>query len=70
MSEASLILTTFPDEETARQIGTLLLKKQLIACLTLLPPARSLYVWDGEIQDDSEIPAFLKTQPDRLAALE
>ncbi len=70
MAQAFVVLTTFPDPEKARQIGTVLLEKQLIACLTILPPSESLYHWKDKVQHDTESPALLKTDSTRLCALE
>lgn len=70
MSEARIILTTFPSEESARQIGTVFLERQLIACLTFLPAARSLYFWENKVHDEPECLALLKTSCAKLAEIE
>lgn len=57
-----LVLTNFPDSETARQIGTSLVEKQLAACVNLLPSATSIYRWQGQLEIASEIPALIKTR--------
>lgn len=56
-----LVLTNFPDPEIARQIGTILVEKQLAACVNLLPSATSIYRWQGQLETASEIPALIKT---------
>jgi periplasmic divalent cation tolerance protein len=56
-----LVLTNFPDQETARQIGTNLVERQLVACVNLLPPATSVFRWQGKLETATEIPALLKT---------
>ena len=56
-----IILTTFPDGETARQIGTVLIEKQLAACVNIVPGIESIYRWDGEMQRESEVLALIKT---------
>lgn len=66
-----LVLTNFPNQEVARQIGTNLVEKQLAACVNLLPPATSIYRWQGQLETATEIPALLKTTRsvfDRLRA--
>lgn len=60
---------TFPDEDSAVRISSALLEENLIACANLLPGARSLYRWNGEVQDDREVVAFAKTTRDRLPRL-
>lgn len=56
-----LVLTTFPDAEAARQIGTLLIELQIAACVSLLPPSQSIYRWKGKIENKTEVPLFIKT---------
>ncbi|WAC19347.1 divalent-cation tolerance protein CutA [Luteolibacter sp. SL250] len=56
-----LVISTFPDEEKARQIGTLLVEKQLAACVNLLPGLTSIYRWQGKIETAGEVMAIFKT---------
>ena len=37
--------------------------------MNVIPGARSIYRWDGDIQDDSEVVLIIKTQADRCDAL-
>lgn len=64
MSEASellIVLCTFPDSEKARQIGTVLVEKQLAACANLLPRIESIYRWQGKIELADEVLVVFKT---------
>ena len=70
MSEVLLVLCTFPDAEQARQIGTVLVEKQLAACVNLLPGVTSIYRWEGKIEETGEILAIFKTTQAAWAALE
>ncbi|MCB1210519.1 MAG: divalent-cation tolerance protein CutA [Verrucomicrobiales bacterium] len=65
-----LVFSTFPDADTARQIGTMLVESQLAACVNLIPAVESIYRWDGKVQRDAEVLAIIKTAPQGLAALE
>ena len=56
-----LVLCTFPDLERARQIGTLLVEKQLAACVNLLPGVESIYRWEGKVEAAGEVIAIFKT---------
>ncbi|WP_048165897.1 divalent-cation tolerance protein CutA [Palaeococcus pacificus] len=58
-----LIYTTFPDWESAERITKHLLKEKLIACANLREH-KAFYWWKGEIQEDSEVGAVLKTRID------
>jgi len=70
MSEVRLVLCTFPDAAVARQIGTLLIEKQLAACINLLPGVESVYRWENKVQSDSEVLAIIKTSATQLPELE
>lgn len=70
MPEALIVLTTFPDIDTARQVATKLVEEQVAACVNLLGPAESIYRWQGSIETAREIPAFLKTTRTGFAKLE
>jgi len=66
-----LVITTFPNAEVARQIGTQLVKSQLAACVNILPGVESIYSWKGKIERDSELVGLIKTTAgnwDRLRA--
>ena len=56
-----LVLCTFPDLEKARQIGTVLVEKQLAACVNLLPAVESIYRWEGKVEQASEVLGIFKT---------
>ena len=66
----SLIYTTFPDEETAKALLTPLLKNNLIACANIFTSARSLYMWEGQMAEESECIAILKTRKEHFSKLE
>jgi len=65
-----IVLTTFPDESTGSRIIHDLLRDQLIACGTMLPACRSIYVWDGKLHDSEEIQVLLKTSSACVPELE
>ncbi len=46
-----------------------LLEAGLVACVNLIPTVRSMYLWDGEIADDSEVLAIAKTTMARFDAV-
>lgn len=64
-----LVLSTFPDGEKARQIGTLLVEKQLAACVNLLPGVTSIYRWQGKVESAGEVLAIFKTTATGFPAL-
>lgn len=69
MADIVLLLTTWPDEQSARKIAAILLNKNLAACVNILPKMLSMYKWDGEIQTETEHQMLLKTTADRTQEL-
>ncbi|MDG5752018.1 divalent-cation tolerance protein CutA [Qipengyuania sp. XHP0211] len=57
----ALIYCSFPDQETAAKIGATLLDEELIGCINIGGPIHSLFAWDGERGEGTEVPALLKT---------
>jgi periplasmic divalent cation tolerance protein len=57
-----LALITAPDPETARKIATELVGKKLAACVNILPAIRSIYTWQGVVQDEQEVLLLVKTR--------
>jgi periplasmic divalent cation tolerance protein len=69
-SDACVVLSTFGREEDAVRVSRALLEARLVACVNLLPRVRSLYRWQGAIEDASEVLAVMKTRRERLPELE
>ena len=60
--EFVLVYTTLPDEEAARTIAVHLIDRHLAACCNILPPMRSVYRWENEIQSEPETAMLIKTR--------
>ena len=69
-TDAVVVLTTLANEDEAVALVRALLERRLVACGTILPGGRSLYRWEGQIADEREAVALLKTQRERLPDLE
>ena len=67
---AHLLFVSCPDDETASTIARTLLQEQLAACINIINGVRSLYVWEGSIQEDNERLLLIKTSTKDLMALE
>ena len=65
-----VVLTTFSNSEDASSVIRVLVQERLAACGTILPKARSIYSWQGEIEDVEEVVVILKTATARLVELE
>jgi periplasmic divalent cation tolerance protein len=56
-----VVLTTFADESSAAKVVRQLVEERLAACGTILPQARSIYRWNGQIEDGRETVVLFKT---------
>lgn len=69
-SEVCVVATTFPDEPSAAKVIRQLVREHLIACGTMNPGCRSIYVWDDKPEDNEEVSVVMKTVRARLPELE
>ncbi len=70
MTDLFLVLSTASSAEEGVSIGRRLVEERLAACVNVLPSARSLYVWKGELQETDEAVLIIKTHRDRYGDLE
>jgi periplasmic divalent cation tolerance protein len=55
-----LVFSTFPTEDSAREIVRKLVEERLIACGSLVPIVHSIYRWREAVHDEPEVLAILK----------
>ena len=65
-----LALSTFPDQETARDISNELVTKKLAACANILPGVESIYRWKEKIESGNETLVLFKLSEDRQSAFQ
>ena len=68
--ETILVLSTFPDADTARRVARTVIEEKLAACANLLPPVESIYRWKGEIETANEILVLIKSTTWKYQLLE
>jgi len=51
-------------------LGRSLVEKRLVACVNMVGPVRSVFLWKGKVEDESERLLLMKTRADRYAELE
>ncbi|HSN90860.1 MAG TPA: divalent-cation tolerance protein CutA [Anaeromyxobacteraceae bacterium] len=68
-TDALVVLVTAPDAERAAAMARALVEERLAACGNVLPGIRSIYRWEGKVQDDGEALLLLKTTRARFEAL-
>lgn len=57
-----VVKASFPSEDSAREIGRYLVQNQLAACVQVLPGIRSIYCWEGKLEENLEVLLIAKTQ--------
>ena len=60
-SDHFVVFVTCADEGQARSVAQAVLEPKLAACVNIVPRIRSLYWWDGAVQDDPEVLCIIKT---------
>lgn len=65
-----LVLCTFPDAGTAADVARTVVEEKLAACCNILPGIRSIFAWEGRMEDASEVLVLFKTTGTAYAKLE
>lgn len=63
-------MTTFPDENQAREVAKTLISNKLAACINILPKMTSVYQWEGKLELGEEHLLLIKTEQHRVAELQ
>jgi periplasmic divalent cation tolerance protein len=69
VTDVLVVLVTTPSAEVAAGLAHALVEARLAACGNVVPGLRSIYRWEGKVQDDAEALLVLKTTRDRFEAL-
>lgn len=69
MTDIVSVYAIFADADEAARIGRVAVEERLAACVNILAPCRSIYRWQGEIEEAEEVPALFKTRADKAEAL-
>ena len=70
MDQALLVLTNVPDLECAQLSARTLVEARLAACVNLLPAVHSIYRWQGQIEEATEITLLIKTTSQQIDSLQ
>jgi periplasmic divalent cation tolerance protein len=63
------VITTTDSVGAAEELGRGIVEARLGACVQIVGPIRSVYRWEGDVQNDQEWQCWIKTSTDRLDAL-
>ncbi len=61
MSDEPVVCLVTAPADGAEQIARAILEPRLAACVNIVPAVRSLYWWEGALEDDSEALLVIKT---------
>lgn len=67
---ARIALTTTGSIAEARKLAHALVDRRLAACVNLIPNITSIYRWQGEVEQASEVLLLIKTTAEHLSSLE
>tara|TARA_B100000575_G_scaffold191337_1_gene154394 strand:+ start:352 stop:663 length:312 start_codon:yes stop_codon:yes gene_type:complete len=68
MNKLLLLITTVPNQILAEQIAKLLIKRKLAACISI-KEIKSIYKWQGNIEENKEFELTIKSLPENLNEL-
>jgi periplasmic divalent cation tolerance protein len=69
MTDIVTVYATFADAAEAERIARLVVEERLAACANILAPCRSIYRWQGKVEQADEVPVLFKTSAEAAAAL-
>ncbi len=69
-SEVIGVYTLLSEQKLAHELAHALVKEKLAACVNIGAEVTSFYEWDGKIEQEREIPLFIKTLRQKFRVLE
>jgi periplasmic divalent cation tolerance protein len=57
-----VILVTAPSEDVAAEIAKTVVEERLAACANIVRGVRSIYRWQGKVEDEAEVLMVIKTR--------
>jgi len=64
-----VVFCTVPKGDTGEKIAKSLVEKRLAACVNIIDKIRSIYLWQGKIEDDTESLLIIKTDSKKFEEL-
>ena len=69
MTDKIVIFSSCPSAGEAEKVARGLVEKQLAACVTVIPGARSIYRWKGAVEEAGEHVLLIKSRRDLFPRL-
>lgn len=70
MADFMQVVTTVDSEEAAEQLARGITGARLAACVQIVGPIKSIYWWQGELEEAREWQLIIKTRTARIVELE
>jgi periplasmic divalent cation tolerance protein len=70
MADFVVVLITAPNEDDAVKMANDLVASRLAACVNIIRNIRSIYRWQGKIEDEAEVLMVVKTKREFFRDLE
>jgi periplasmic divalent cation tolerance protein len=67
--EGIVVYITAPNEDEAVKISKALVEGRLAGCVNMVRGIRSIYMWEGKTEDDTEVLLIAKTQRQHFESL-
>lgn len=64
-----MAVTTVATSSEAETLATALVERQLAACCQIVGPIKSIYRWQGKLEQSAEYQVWIKTRRDRWSEL-
>lgn len=61
MTQIVTVYAVFADRDEAERIARVVVEERLAACANILGACRSIYRWEGKIEEADEVPVLFKT---------
>jgi periplasmic divalent cation tolerance protein len=69
VTDARVVLSTCADRVSAESLARALVEERLAACVNLVPGVRSIYRWEGAVEEAEEVLLVIKTTEGRVDEL-
>ena len=69
MTGIAMVYVTFAGMEEAETVARTVVSERLAACANVLGACKSIYHWQGQIEDSTEFATLFKTGPGQCEAL-
>ena len=69
MTNKRLVLTTTSSAEDSKKIARVLVERRLAACVNIVPRIKSVYRWEGKVEEAQEYLLLIKTTEEAFPRL-